>query len=544
MYYTTWEVASSSSADPGFSTLLSYGLTQTIDAFTFTSNDFEETYRVKLVWPGSTSTTLQTATRYTEATQKYTERDSDGNVTNVVNLNGDSNTTQNAPFGGGMTINTSYGVTYRPTENVTFRVTYTTIGSGTGTTVLSATTLATRESAGTTSTNGSGLTTVSQFATGRSKLMFSNVKENAQFGNAGEVNRFYSAFGRTAGEGPQVIGRRVAAAFSASYSPGAQAFQHSAVEDASVEAFLAASLTTTAGVAGTNAPVTVSFARKYLSTTATSDVFYLSTGTDSSFYTTFSLNDSNLTDIPSFFVPMFQQHIAVMNRPGNVNTNGGEKILTPRLFTDAENGFSIGSSSATARWAYQSSSWILYTTKANATTRTSGSAGYSFSGSAQTATQNHANVFTASGDTQFHFGPAIPLTVSGLNEISLTSVAPFTSDVFYLRTQLCTTGFDSVTATSRTGTFATLVSQFTGSTSSSVAIGSATGPRMVATYPHTVMSAAVAVPGMSISTRNVPTALLFDYATVGVAKGGKWNEAGQANQVSVRFLPAARTAFA
>lgn len=547
MYYTQWSSTDYYNAGASFTSSVFYGPSQTLNAITYTGQDFDAILRIRLLWPGGTSTAAQTATRYTEATEILTERDSDGNITNVDNINGDANETVLAPLGGGATASRSFPVTYRPTQAVSFRITYTTIGSGSATTALTATAAATRESATTVTSSISALTTVSQFATGISGLYFTNVKENPEFNG---VNRFYSNFGRTAGEGPQAIGRRVAAAFTGGSAAGTYAHSNSVGHGASVALFLPDTLSV-ASLVDYGALIAK---RKILSVAATSDVIYLSTGTDSSFYTASSADNSDLTNIPSLLIPLYRQG------GWYVNTNFGTNIMTPRIFTNAEIGFSISSSSATANWSYQSSSWILYTTLANSSTRTSGSAQISFSGPAQTTTYpawfEWANqdalwlgLVAQEGATHGHLGPAIPLTLSGLNEISVSSIANFVSSrAFFMRTQQCTTGCGTdVTNPGRTGTFATSLSSFNGSTSTAVALGSATSPRAVATYAHTLLTAAVGVGGVVVATRTTAAWSTVDAPphpfSLAANKASKWNEAGQANFVSVRNLPAARTAF-
>lgn len=546
MYYTQWSSTDYYNADTSLTTSVFYGPSQTLDASTFTGQDFATTFRVRLLWPGGTSTAAQTATRYTEATQIATERDSDGNITNVNNINGDANETVLAPFGGGATASRSFPVTYRPTQTVSFQITYTTIGSGSATTALTATATATRESAATATSSMSGLTTVSQFATGISGLYFTNVRENPEFNG---INRFYSNFGRTAGEGLGVTGRRVAAAFTGGSAAGTYGHSNSVGNGASIALSLPNTLSVSLVEYGA-----LTAKRKILSVAATSDVIYLSTGTNSSFYTASSADNSDLTNIPSLLIPLYRQGGFY------ANTNIGTNIMTPRIFTNAEIGFSINSSSATANWSYQSSSWILYTTLANSSTRTSGSAQILFSGPAQTTTYpawfewanqdgNWLNTAAQEGVTHGHLGPAIPLTLSGLNEISVSSVANFISSrAFFMRTQQCTTGCGTdVTNTGRTGTFATSLSSFNGSTSTAVALGSATSPRAVATYAHTLLTAAVGVGGVVIATRTTAAWSTADAPphpfSLAANKASKWNEAGQANFVSVRNLPAARTAF-
>lgn len=552
MFYTQWSSTEYYESAEGFTNSIFYGPAQTVSALTFSGEDYAQTYRVRLAWPGGTSTALQTATRYTEATQIATERDSDGNITNVDNIIGDDNTTQGAPFGGGATASTSFPVTYRPTETASFALTYATIGSGTATTALTATAAATRENnTATSSSSLSGLTTVSQFAAGVSGLYFSNVKENPEFNG---VNRFFSNFGRGAGEDGGVTGRRVAAAFEAGLAAGTHPQSISIATNASRPAFLNYSLSIRSGV---NQGAVIG-KRKNFFVNATSQSVYLSTGADASFYTDSSVSNTDLTGIPSLLVPVFPRGVALSQ--GVIISPG---VLTPRIFTNAESGFSIGTSSATANWSYQTSSWILYTTLANNSTSTSGSAQISFSGSAQTTTA-HANYevganlavvgsnrIPLAGQTHGYLGPAIPITLSGFNEVSVSSIAGniSSSDPFFLRTQVATTGAADASMTSRTGVFASNVSAFAGSCSSVFSFGSATAARQVATYAHTQMIAAIGVPGVIIATRTtagwsgLPDQGLPHPVSLAPRKADKWHEAGQANFVSVRGLPAARTAF-
>lgn len=186
-------------------------------------------------------------------------------------------------------------------------------------------------------------------------------------------------------------------------------------------------------------------------------------------------------------------------------------------------------SSTTFCWKHQSSSWVLHASSSFGGTTSSYTIGWSVTGSASTTTSNATD---GGGIFSKLLGPLYPLTLSGLNVITMSTLTDVSgSHAFYT---------DRVRSTSSS------VASLSVSASSFQEVTVGTGTGTFCTYPASILTAYSAQPAFTIQTVTWvggPVQFLDATGIIGansnpgsipsLSSNRKWNEAGRFDEPAV-----------